>query len=74
MELVVFGAVFLAAGIFGYTYAEQQQDLASQAEDIISGETMDWPLISSLSLAGAVLGVILLVAGIIPQEWKDRAT
>lgn len=73
-ELAAVGAIILVVGVFGYSYAENQQDLRSQAEDIIQGEDMDWPLISSLSLAGAVLGAILLVAGLIPQEWRDRAT
>ncbi len=73
-ELVAVGAIILVVGIFGYTYAENQQDLRSQAEDMIQGEDMDWPLIQSLSLAGAVLGVILLVAGLVPEDWSDRAT
>lgn len=73
-ELVIIGAVILVIGIFGYSYAQDQQDLRSQAEDALSGEDMNWGLIQSLSLAGAVLGVILLVAGLVPEDWTDRHT
>ncbi|AOV94371.1 hypothetical protein AQV86_00415 [Nanohaloarchaea archaeon SG9] len=73
-ELAVIGAVLLVIGLFGYTYAQDQQDLASQAEDVISGEDMDWPLIKSLSLAGATLGAILLIIGLLPEDWTDRRT
>lgn len=73
-ELAAVGPIIPVIGIFGHIYGENQQDLRSQAEDIIQGEDMDWPLIWSLSLAGAVLGVILLAAGFIPEDWSDRAT
>jgi hypothetical protein len=73
-KLAAVGPIILVIGVFGYIYAENQQDLRSQAEDIIQGEDMDWPLIRSLSLAGAVLRVILLAAGFIPEDWSDRAT
>ena len=70
--LIVIGAIILVASVFGFSYAEQQQSLTNQAEDFLEGSSMDWELLSALSLAGIPLGIIMLIAGLVPGKWYDK--
>jgi len=67
--LVIIGAVILVASVFGYSYTNQQQSLVNQAEDALSGEQQNWELLNSISMAGIPLGIILVIAGLIPEEY-----
>lgn len=67
--LVIIGAVILIAGVFVLSYSSQQQNLVNQADDALSGEQQNWELIRSISTAGTVLGVILVIAGLLPDRW-----
>lgn len=69
---LVIGAIILIVSVFGYMYAEDQQSLGEQAENIIGGDNMDWGLISALSLAGVALGIVLVALGLVPEEWYER--
>ena len=72
--LVVAGALVLVAGIFGFTYANQQQEqgLLQQGQDAVEGDQRDWNLIQSASTAGIALGAILLIAGLTPERWYEN--
>ena len=70
--LLIIGAAIFILSLFGYMYAEDQQSLGEQAEDIIGGDNMDWALISALSLAGVTLGIVLVALGLVPEEWYER--
>jgi uncharacterized membrane-anchored protein len=72
--LLVIGTLVLVAGIFGYMYAEDQQGLLQQGEDAIQGDSQDWGLIQSLSAAGVVAGLVMVVAGLLPDEWYSSMT
>lgn len=67
--LIVVGALVLVSSVFGYAYAEEQSGLVGEIEGIIQGENMDWALVSSISLAGIVLGLVTIIVGILPQRW-----
>lgn len=69
--LLILGAIILVAGIFGYTYAGEQQGLLQQGEDAVTGEGQNWGLIQSLSLAGIALGAVMVIVGAIPRDWYD---
>lgn len=69
--LIIIGAIILAASIFGYAYSGEQQGALDQAEEAISGEGQDWELIQSVSLAGIALGAVILVVGLIPEDWYN---
>lgn len=70
--LVIIGTIILVASVFGFSYAEQQQSLTNQAEDFVQGSAQDWELLSTLSLAGIPLGIVILIAGLIPEKWYDQ--
>lgn len=69
--LVIIGTIILVASVFGYSYAEQQQSVTNQAEDFLEGSSLDWELLSTISLAGIPLGIIILIAGLIPEKWYE---
>lgn len=71
-SVLILGAVILVLSIFGYSYAGEQQGLVESAEGAIQGENMDWSMIASISMAGIALGAVLVLAGLIPDEWYDR--
>lgn len=66
--LIIVGAVVLIASVFGLSYSSQQQSVFNEAEDVLSDEQQNWELIEAMSTAGTVLGIILLIAGLIPKE------
>jgi len=69
---IIMGAFILITSVFGLSYSNQQQGLIDEAEDALSGEQQNWELIKSVSMAGVVLGVILVVAGLVPDSWYQR--
>lgn len=70
--LVIIGTIILVASVFGFSYAEEQQSLTNQVEDALEGSAQDWELISTLGLAGITLGIVILVAGLIPEKWYQQ--
>lgn len=66
--LLLIGAIVLVASIFGYMYSQEQQSLVQQGADVITGEQQDWGLIQALSGAGIIAGIVLLVAGMLPEN------
>lgn len=68
-HLVVIGTLLLVAGIFGYFYAEDQGGLAENIEGIFGDEGVNWSLVSSMSIAAAVLGLVTLILGLIPEKF-----
>jgi hypothetical protein len=71
--LLIIGAFVLIASVFGLSYSSQQQNVFNQAEDVLSDEQQNWELIEAVSTAGTVLGIILLIAGLIPKERYSSA-
>ncbi|MBY6294277.1 hypothetical protein GLU60_02715 [Nanohaloarchaea archaeon H01] len=72
--ILIVGAILLVGGIFGYTYSESQQGLLQQGEDIVRGEQQNWNMIQSFSAAEIVGGIILVIAGLLPENWRDPAS
>lgn len=70
--ILILGAVILVLSIFGFMYSEDQQGLADSAEGFIQGDDVDWGIMSSLSVAGMALGILLVVIGIVPDDWFDQ--
>lgn len=66
--LVVIGTIILVASVFGISYAEQQQGLINEAEDVLRGEQQNWELLESISMAGIPLGLVLIIIGILPRD------
>jgi len=71
-SILILGAVILVLSIFGYSYAGEQQGLIESAEGAIQGEDTDWSVIASVSMAGIALGIVLVVVGLVPDNWYDR--
>lgn len=67
-QLLIVGGILLIAGIFGYTYSENQQGILQQGEDAVIGESQDWDLIQSLSAASIIGGLIIVVAGLLSES------
>lgn len=67
--LVILGSLILVASVFGFSYTGEQQGLVNQAENALEGSQQDWELLRSLSMAGIALGAVILIAGLIPEEW-----
>jgi hypothetical protein len=71
--LVIAGIVILAVSVFGFSYTGQQQNPIDQAGDIVTGDQTDWELMQSLSAAGIVVGIVMVIVGAMPSEWyEDR--
>ncbi|MFO7793531.1 MAG: hypothetical protein R6V35_00975 [Candidatus Nanohaloarchaea archaeon] len=70
--ILVAGAIILVLSIFGFTYAEDQQGLSEGVEGVLQGENTDWNIVSSVSLAGIALGAVLVIAGLVPNEWYSE--
>jgi hypothetical protein len=64
--IIMVGAIFLVASIFGYMYPHDNQDLSHQGTNI--GETPELNLLKAVSRASIVASVVLIIAGIIPEE------
>lgn len=74
---IIAGIAILTISVFGYTYAGEQQTILGPAADILNQEGQNWSLIKSISAAGAVLGILLIAAGIIfnnmePRGWLNQ--
>lgn len=67
------GAVILVLSIFGYMYAEDQQGAVESAEGFLQGDNVDWNIVSSLSVAGIALGVLLVAIGLVPDKWYEES-
>ena len=71
--ILVAGAVILVLSIFGFTYAEDQQGLTESVERVLQGDNTDWNIVSSVSLAGIALGAVLVIVGLVPNEWYPES-
>lgn len=65
--MVTVGLILIVAGLLGYMYADNQPDLDQQPEMAPDNMGMDWRLIRTVSAAGTLTGLVLLVVGAIPD-------
>jgi hypothetical protein len=70
--VVMIGAFILITSVFSLSYSNQQQGLINEAEDALAGEQQNWELLESISMAGVVLGIILVAAGLVPNNWYQQ--
>ncbi|MFB6209788.1 MAG: hypothetical protein ABEJ56_06675 [Candidatus Nanohaloarchaea archaeon] len=71
MSILILGTLLLLAGVFGYLHSEQKQGAVEQAEDVLSGDGTNYNF-NSISTAGIVAGIVLVVAGLMPEQWYGR--
>lgn len=62
---MIVGGIILVASIFGYLYADNQQDMGDAEAEITEDVTMDWNLVRSISAAGLIGGLLLLIGSIV---------
>lgn len=68
------GLILIVAGLLGYMTADDQPDLDEQPEMAPDNMGMDWRLIRTVSAAGALTGLVLLIVGAIPDthDYEDE--